>query len=104
MTFALPRLSVSDGYNAWRDCLKPTELLTKLCKDNGLEEPQFSPGRITVANKVFTGKTVFMNEGTSSTDSVLVCSVKHTPIVEDYTEERDCTRQVFTSALELKMD
>lgn len=70
MTFALPRLSVSDGYNAWRDCLKPTELLTKLCKDNGLEEPQFSPGRITMANKVFTGNTVFMNEGTSSTDSV----------------------------------
>lgn len=66
-----PRLSASDGYNAWRDYLKPTELLTKLCKDNGLEEPRFSPGRITVASKVFTGKTLFMNEGTSSTDSVL---------------------------------
>lgn len=78
MTFALRFLSASDGYNAWRDCLKPTELLTKLCKDNGLEEPQLSPGRISVANKVFTGKTLFMNEGTSSSNSVLVCSVTHT--------------------------
>lgn len=104
MTFALPCLSASDGYNAWRDCLKPTELLTKLCKDNGLEEPRFSPGRITVANKVFTGKTLFMNEGTSSIGSVLVCSVKHTPIVEDYTEERDCLQQEFTPAFDLKTD
>lgn len=59
-------LSVSDGYNAWRDSLKPSELLTKLCRDNGLEDPHFVPGRITVAGKVFTGKTLFMNEGEDS--------------------------------------
>uniref|UniRef100_A0A3P8UW27 C2 domain-containing protein n=1 Tax=Cynoglossus semilaevis TaxID=244447 RepID=A0A3P8UW27_CYNSE len=52
----------SDGYNAWRDCLKPSELLSKLCKDNGLDDPKFSPGQITVAGKVFAGKTVFMEE------------------------------------------
>ncbi len=56
-------LSVSEGYNAWRDCLKPSELLAKLCKENGLEDPQFSPGRITVAGKIFTGKTVFIEDG-----------------------------------------
>ncbi|XP_056904113.1 fer-1-like protein 6 [Takifugu flavidus] len=61
-TCGIPTEYSIDGYNAWRDCLKPTELLTKLCKDNGLDEPRFSPGRITVANKVFTGKTLFMNE------------------------------------------
>lgn len=60
------RPSVSDGYNAWRDSLKPSELLTKLCRDNGLEDPHFVPGRITVAGKVFTGKTLFMNEGEDS--------------------------------------
>lgn len=59
-------LPVSDGYNAWRDSLKPSELLTKLCRDNGLEDPHFVPGRITVAGKVFTGKTLFMNEGEDS--------------------------------------
>lgn len=53
----------SEGYNAWRDCLKPSELLTKLCRENSLEDPQFRPGRITVAGRVFTGKTLFMDEG-----------------------------------------
>lgn len=53
----------SQGYNAWRDCLKPSELLSKLCRDNSLEDPQFRPGRITVAGRVFTGKTLFMDEG-----------------------------------------
>ncbi|TKS67677.1 Fer-1-like protein 6 [Collichthys lucidus] len=58
----LPTEYSTDGYNAWRDCLKPSELLSKLCRENGLEDPLFSPGRITVAEKVFTGKTLFMNE------------------------------------------
>uniref|UniRef100_A0A8C1QMY5 Fer-1 like family member 6 n=1 Tax=Cyprinus carpio TaxID=7962 RepID=A0A8C1QMY5_CYPCA len=47
-----------DGYNAWRDCIKPTELLIKLCKENRLDNPHFSPGRITIGSKVFTGKTM----------------------------------------------
>lgn len=55
----------SEGYNAWRDCIKPTELLIKLCKENRLDNPHFSPGRITIGNKVFTGKTVFADEGRS---------------------------------------
>ncbi|MED6255831.1 Fer-1-like protein 6 [Ataeniobius toweri] len=50
------------GYNAWRDCLKPSELLSKMCRDNGVDGPHFSPGRIIVANKIFTGKTLFMHE------------------------------------------
>lgn len=70
-SFAPLYLSVSDGYNAWRDCLKPSELLSKLCRDNGLEDPLFSPGRITVAEKVFTGKTLFMNEGQDWTHTAL---------------------------------
>ncbi|MEQ2219220.1 hypothetical protein XENOCAPTIV_014360, partial [Xenoophorus captivus] len=31
--------------------------------DNGVDGPHFSPGRIIVANKIFTGKTLFMHEG-----------------------------------------
>ncbi|XP_054471398.1 fer-1-like protein 6 [Anoplopoma fimbria] len=61
-TCGLPTEYSIDGYNAWRDCLKPSELLSKLCRDNGLDEPQFRPGRITVADKVFIGKTCFMHE------------------------------------------
>ncbi|XP_074551223.1 fer-1-like protein 6 [Halichoeres trimaculatus] len=61
-TCGLPTEYSLDGYNAWRDCLKPSELLTKMCRDNGIDGPHFTPGRITVADKVFTGKTLFMNE------------------------------------------
>lgn len=61
-TCGLPFEYSLEGYNAWRDCLKPSELLSKLCRENGLDDPIFSPGRITVANKVFTGKTIFMEE------------------------------------------
>ncbi|XP_044072290.1 fer-1-like protein 6 isoform X2 [Siniperca chuatsi] len=61
-TCGLPTEYSLDGYNAWRDCLKPSELLSKLCKENGLDGPHFTPGRITLADKVFTGKTLFMHE------------------------------------------
>uniref|UniRef100_H2MVI7 C2 domain-containing protein n=1 Tax=Oryzias latipes TaxID=8090 RepID=H2MVI7_ORYLA len=52
----------SEGYNAWRDSLKPSELLSKMCRENGLDAPRFSPGKISVADKVFHGKTLYMHE------------------------------------------
>ncbi|CAK6967621.1 fer-1-like protein 6, partial [Scomber scombrus] len=61
-TCGLPTEYSLDGYNAWRDCLKPSELLSRLCRENNLDGPHFHPGRITLADKVFTGKTRFMLE------------------------------------------
>ncbi|XP_068079665.2 fer-1-like protein 6 isoform X1 [Danio rerio] len=61
-TCSLPTEYAIEGYNAWRDCMKPVDLLIKLCKENRLDNPQFSPGRITIGNKVFMGKTVFPDE------------------------------------------
>ncbi|XP_054446067.1 fer-1-like protein 6 [Pteronotus mesoamericanus] len=56
-----------EGYNAWRDASKPTEILTKLCKDNKLDGPYFHPGKIQIGNQVFSGKTVFTEEDTDET-------------------------------------
>ncbi|XP_045883099.1 fer-1-like protein 6 isoform X2 [Meles meles] len=56
-----------EGYNAWRDTSKPTEILTKLCKDNKLDGPYFHPGKIQIGNQVFSGKTVFTEEDTDET-------------------------------------
>ncbi|XP_045716944.1 fer-1-like protein 6 isoform X2 [Phyllostomus hastatus] len=56
-----------EGYNAWRDASKPTEILTKLCKDNKLDGPYFRPGKIQIGNQVFSGKTVFSEEDTDET-------------------------------------
>ncbi|XP_061580085.1 fer-1-like protein 6 isoform X2 [Cololabis saira] len=61
-TCGLPTEYSLDGYNAWRDCLKPSELLSKMCREHGVDGPHFSPGRIIVADKVFTGKTLYMND------------------------------------------
>ncbi|KFO20423.1 Fer-1-like protein 6 [Fukomys damarensis] len=56
-----------EGYNAWRDTSKPTEILTKLCKENRLDGPYFSPGKIQIGSKVFPGKTAFTEEDTDET-------------------------------------
>ncbi|KAJ8255189.1 hypothetical protein GJAV_G00202030 [Gymnothorax javanicus] len=61
-TCGLPSEYAIEGYNAWRDSLKPSQLLIKLCKENHLQVPLFQPGRITIGEKVFTGKTVFVDE------------------------------------------
>ncbi|OCT77151.1 hypothetical protein XELAEV_18032347mg [Xenopus laevis] len=57
-----------EGYNAWRDSTKPTEILTKLCKDNKLDGPQLRPGQIQIGSKIFTGQTVF-NEDDEQVES-----------------------------------
>ncbi|XP_076119323.1 fer-1-like protein 6 [Alosa pseudoharengus] len=61
-TCGLPSEYSLEGYNAWRDCIQPSDLLIKLCKENRLNGPRFNPGRITIGDKVFTGKTLFVDE------------------------------------------
>ncbi|XP_059528772.1 fer-1-like protein 6 isoform X2 [Myotis daubentonii] len=56
-----------EGYNAWRDTSKPTEILAKLCKDNKLDGPYFHPGKIQIGSQVFSGKTVFTEEDSDET-------------------------------------
>ncbi|XP_006028532.1 fer-1-like protein 6 [Alligator sinensis] len=51
-----------EGYNAWRDATKPTEILTKLCRDNKLSGPYMQPGQIQVGTKVFKGQTLFSED------------------------------------------
>ncbi|EMP23690.1 Otoferlin [Chelonia mydas] len=44
------------GYNMWRDPGKPTQILSKLCKEGKVDGPHYGPGgRVKVANRVFTG-------------------------------------------------
>uniref|UniRef100_A0A672USI4 Otoferlin n=1 Tax=Strigops habroptila TaxID=2489341 RepID=A0A672USI4_STRHB len=45
------------GYNIWRDPMKPSQILSKLCKDGKVDGPHYGPGgRVKVANRVFTGQ------------------------------------------------
>uniref|UniRef100_A0A8D0G245 Fer-1 like family member 6 n=1 Tax=Sphenodon punctatus TaxID=8508 RepID=A0A8D0G245_SPHPU len=58
-----------EGYNAWRDTTKPTEILTKLCRDNKLRGPYMRPGEIQIGDKVFTGQTVFQADENEPVES-----------------------------------
>ncbi|XP_078093137.1 fer-1-like protein 4 isoform X2 [Mustelus asterias] len=49
----LPAQYDVEGYNAWRDCLKPTQILTKLCKDLQLSDPEYRIEEVKVDNKIF---------------------------------------------------
>jgi hypothetical protein len=44
----------SEGYNAWRDPMKPTHILSKLCKDGKIDGPYYQPGKVRVGNRLFT--------------------------------------------------
>ncbi|XP_074845154.1 otoferlin isoform X3 [Carettochelys insculpta] len=51
------------GYNAWRDPAKPTQILSRLCKEGKADGPHYGPsGRVKVANRVFTGPTELEDE------------------------------------------
>ncbi|KAK3542372.1 hypothetical protein QTP86_025854 [Hemibagrus guttatus] len=51
------------GYNVWRDPHKPSQILTKLCKDGKLDAPHYGPGgRVKVANRIFLGPTEIEDE------------------------------------------
>lgn len=53
----------SHGYNVWRDPMKPTQILAKLCKDGKLDGPHYGPGgRVKVENRVFMAPTEIEDE------------------------------------------
>ena len=66
--FVASALFRSHGYNVWRDPMKPTQILAKLCKDGKLDGPHYGPGgRVKVENRVFMAPTEIEDEnGTCS--------------------------------------
>ncbi|XP_047430131.1 otoferlin isoform X4 [Mugil cephalus] len=51
------------GYNVWRDPMKPSQILAKLCKDGKIDGPHYGPGgKVKVANRIFTGQTEIEDE------------------------------------------
>ncbi|XP_062979851.1 otoferlin isoform X1 [Elgaria multicarinata webbii] len=68
------------GYNIWRDPQKPTQILSKLCKEGKLDGPHYGPGgRVKVTNRVFTGPTEVEDENgqKKQTDEHLALTVLH---------------------------
>ncbi|KAG9347678.1 hypothetical protein JZ751_005251 [Albula glossodonta] len=69
------------GYNVWRDPMKPTQILAKLCKEGKVDGPHYGPGgRVKVANRIFLGPTEIEDENglKKQTDEHLALTVlKH---------------------------
>lgn len=73
-----PSLSVPShrhGYNIWRDPMKPSQILTRLCKEGKVDGPHFGPpGRVKVSNRVFTGPSEIEDEnGKGALDAAMGC-------------------------------
>ena len=41
------------GYNEWRDPMKPSQILSKLCKEGKVDGPYFTQNQVKVADRVF---------------------------------------------------
>lgn len=51
--------------------MKPSQILSKLCKEGKVDGPHFGPGgRVKVANRVFTGPTEIEDENGTSPGGV----------------------------------
>ncbi|KAM6915646.1 otoferlin isoform 7-T7 [Xenentodon cancila] len=51
------------GYNVWRDPMKPSQILARLCKEGKIDGPHYGPGgKVKVANRIFTGPTDIEDE------------------------------------------
>ncbi|XP_032874769.1 fer-1-like protein 6 [Amblyraja radiata] len=70
-TCGLPYRYEIEGSNAWRDSMKPTEILKRVCRENGFQRPFCNSEEIEVNGKVFHGKTTFLD------DEELVVSHEH---------------------------
>ncbi|XP_050539137.1 otoferlin-like isoform X2 [Daktulosphaira vitifoliae] len=52
-TCGLPKTYELLGYNRWRDSMKPTQILAKLCKEAKLDTPNYMNGTIKIGSKIF---------------------------------------------------
>ncbi|XP_055005471.1 LOW QUALITY PROTEIN: otoferlin [Boleophthalmus pectinirostris] len=51
------------GYNIWRDPMKPSQILARLCKEGKMEPPQYGPGgTVQVGGRVFQAPTEIEDE------------------------------------------
>lgn len=59
----LPKEFNSSGYNAWRNALLPSELLSKVCIGLELSPPQYVPDRVELAGIEFKDRSKISQDG-----------------------------------------
>ena len=54
------------GYNEWRDPMKPTQILAKLCREGRLDGPHYSRHQVRLGDRTFTVEREGREEGETS--------------------------------------
>ena len=63
---AAPSISARrDGYNAWRDAFRPSQILAGLCQRCGLPQPEYRVEAVKVGSKLFRTSPETLPPGTS---------------------------------------
>ena len=70
--------------------MRPTQILAKFCKDEGLDGPHYSTGRVRIDNKVFGAVSQVLEE--SGMFAHLICCSQ---ISFDIKCRGDCHRKAF---------
>ncbi|XP_054711384.1 otoferlin-like [Uloborus diversus] len=94
-TCGLPRSYETDGPNAWRDALTPTEILSNLCLENGMDGPHISNKEICIDDVIYDFDEDLNDEKASEEHMALcilnkwqeVCPQKY-PLVPEHVEIR----------------
>ena len=54
---------LSFGFNKWRDPMKPSQILARLCKDEGLDGPTYTEsGKCKIENHIFSASSTISDE------------------------------------------
>ena len=67
----------SEGYNGWRDPMKPTQILTKLCKEGKVDGPYYHPGKARVGNRIFTAPIEYEEPGKDNSQDWFIKELKN---------------------------
>ncbi|XP_052897850.1 fer-1-like protein 6 [Anopheles moucheti] len=62
LSFGLPQIFTSTGYNRWRHQQKPSDLLLKICEQHGIAKPRITGGKIYIGEQVFHADGLDANE------------------------------------------
>uniref|UniRef100_A0A8C4HRH6 Otoferlin n=1 Tax=Dicentrarchus labrax TaxID=13489 RepID=A0A8C4HRH6_DICLA len=66
------------GYNVWRDPMKPSQILMKLCKEGKIDGPHYGPGgKVKVANRIFLGPTEIEDENGMTEEHLALKVLNH---------------------------
>ena len=61
-TCGMPLRYHLQGYNKWRDPVKPSAILQRLCKDYKLDGPHFQPGKCRIQKWIFCASDTIVDE------------------------------------------